>query len=157
MTRNERSDKGEPPCAWKGLGTAIRIRGGRVTPQRLAVARVFYSMQGHPSAMEIAQAVQRAGANVGLATVYRTMALLIDLGFATAAEFGDGVTRYESRRGGHHDHLICLGCGKIIEFTEPSIEELQASVARRLGFRILDHRLEITGLCRECSRMEGQE
>ena len=155
MVRNSSSK--ERRVGPQGIGSAIRKKGGRVTPQRLLVARVFFGMKGHPTAAQILAATRKAGGKVGLATVYRTMALLRELGFARAADFGDGATSFEPvGQSGHHDHLICLGCGKIEEFTEPSIEDLQEKVAERYGFVMLNHRLDILGLCSDCSSRQGE-
>jgi Fur family ferric uptake transcriptional regulator len=90
---------------------------------------------------------------VSLATVYRTMKLLAESGLASARQFGDGQTRYEAAAGrGHHDHLICTGCGAIVEFANARIESLQSLVARRHGFEVENHKLELYGRCGRCRR-----
>ena len=90
---------------------------------------------------------------IGYTTVYRTLKLLTRLGLAEERKFADGETRYEPiARGGHHDHLICLGCGKIIEFEDDAIETLQNRIADRYRFKIFHHRMELYGRCGECGR-----
>ncbi|NOZ01724.1 MAG: transcriptional repressor [Deltaproteobacteria bacterium] len=142
---------------WKRrLTEYIRTTGGHVTAPRLRVAEVFFDMDGHPGIEELHRAVEKRYPGTGGATVYRTMKLLCDSGLACTRDFGDGFARYEALDpAGHHDHLICTACGKIIEFGEEAIEELQEHVSRRHGFQMRDHRLDIYGLCRECAKIEG--
>ena len=97
-------------------------------------------------------------AKVGYATVYRTMKLLTDAGLAALRQFGDGQTRYEvaGSQAPHHDHLICMKCGLILEFENHEIEELQDSVAEKLGgFKIMTHKLELYGLCPKAMGVPG--
>jgi Fur family transcriptional regulator, ferric uptake regulator len=97
--------------------------------------------------------VREQDSKVSMATVYRTMKLLSECGLAHARNFGDGQTRYEAAIGRHHhDHLICTQCGTIIEFENNRIEALQEMVARRHGFRVTSHKMELYGLCRSCQR-----
>lgn len=126
-------------------------RGLRLTDQRRLVAATFFDSEGHHSAEEIYRHVKEVVPGIGSATVYRTLRLLKEAGLATGMSFGDGFARYEppSKRG-HHDHLICRGCGRIVEFENNRIEELQREVARRHGFLVTDHRMELYGLCGAC-------
>jgi Fur family ferric uptake transcriptional regulator len=88
-----------------------------------------------------------------MATVYRTMKLLADCGLAIPRQFGGGQTRYEPAAGrAHHDHLICTACGEIVEFANERIESLQALIARRHGFEVESHKLELYGRCARCRR-----
>jgi len=141
---------------WKRrLTEYIRAAGGHVTAPRMRVAEVFFSIAGHPGIEELATEVHKRHKGIGNATVYRTMRLLCDSGLAVMREFGDGFARYEARNPeAHHDHIICTHCGKIIEFGEDAIEELQENVTRRHGFLMKSHRLEIYGLCGECLKAE---
>jgi Fur family ferric uptake transcriptional regulator len=92
-----------------------------------------------------------------VATVYRTMKLLSESGLAHARNFGDGQTRYEAAVGKHHhDHLICTRCGTIVEFENDRIETMQEAVARKHGFKVTSHKMELYGLCRNCQRELGQ-
>jgi len=124
-------------------------QGLKFTRQRQAIASVFFGTDGHVSVTELLGIVQRTAPSVGYATVYRTMKLLADGGFAHAHRFAEaGELRYEpSVEGDHHDHLICLQCGDIIEYEDEEIERLQEAVAARLGFEIASHRHEIYGRC----------
>jgi Fur family ferric uptake transcriptional regulator len=102
--------------------------------------------------------VRAVDSRVGYATVYRTMKLLADSGVVQEHKFGDGLTRYELvDEQHHHDHLICLECGKITEFEEPLIEELQARVAQRYGFLVKQHKHELYGVCVECQRAAAKK
>lgn len=150
------------PCKnnlmWKDVLTEhIRSNGGRVTPARLQIAEVFFSMDGHPRIEILSAEVKRRFPGIGDATVYRTMKLLCEAKLAEAHHFGEGFSRFEAATfeadeglTGHHDHLICVACGKIIEFEDPGIERLQDRAATRHGFKIASHRLEIFGTCEAC-------
>ncbi len=134
----------------------LRERGLKTTRQRELIARVFLGSEAHLSVEEVYQRVRREFPRIGYATVYRTLKLMAENGWASSRQFGDGMSRFESRaEGSHHDHLICWACGKIVEFASPRIEALQTRVARQQGFRILDHKLELYGYCAGCySRRE---
>ncbi len=130
------------------LDSYMEHAGLRSTGKRRLVIHHFFTAQGHISLNELLQVVKRDDSSIGYATVYRTMRMLVEGGIAEEHKFSDGVTRYEAAQfGSHHDHLICVECGRIQEFEEPLIEELQARVARRLGFRLVDHRHELYGIC----------
>ena len=124
--------------------------GLKSTSQRELIVDVFLHSIDHVSIEELLGAVRLKNARVGYATVYRTMKLLVAAGLAAQRQFGDGQTRYEvtSPETPHHDHLICMQCGLILEFENNEIERLQELVAKRLGgFKIVQHKLEIYGLC----------
>ena len=125
-----------------------------ITRQRCTVLNAFLKCENHVSAEEIYDQVTLIDPKVGLATVYRTPALLTQSGLASELDFGDGQKRYEHKhKHGHHDHMICTECGKIIEFNHPLIEKLQEEVASRNGFAITSHKLDMFGLCNECSQL----
>lgn len=130
----------------------LRRLGLKSTAQRDDIARVFFASNTHISVEELYREVKRVNPRIGYATVYRTMKLLTECGLALERHFRDGEARYESSEGQHHDHLICEGCGKIVEFEEERIEALQAEVARRLGFQITGHKMELYGLCPDCRK-----
>jgi len=135
---------------------ALRARGFKETAQRDDIARVFFSRGGHVSIDELHAEVRKVSPRVGSATVHRTLRLLKDLGFAAERHFDDTQARYERADAeGHHDHLICERCGRIVEFESEGIESLQQSVARTLGFIVNRHRMELYGVCRECR--EGRQ
>ena len=127
-------------------------QGLKVTTQREAIARVFFSLGKHLSLTELLELARQRHASVGYATVYRTMKLMADSGLANEHKFAEGQeARYEPRvEGHHHDHLICVRCTKIIEFEDDEIERRQDDVARRYGFSVTSHRHEIYGVCAEC-------
>ncbi len=123
------------------------------TKQRDAILGVFLQATGHITSEEIYQRVQDEHPSIGYTTVYRTMKLLCDAGLASERHFDDGPTRYEIAHE-HHDHLVCIRCGKIIEFECQMIESTQNEIAARYGFRVLRHRHELYGHCENC-RDEG--
>lgn len=128
-------------------------RGLKSTRQRSLIIDVFFDMHGHLSVEEVWARVRQDDARVSVATVYRTMKLLAESGLAHARNFGDGQTRYEPAVGReHHDHLICTRCGTIIEFENDQIERMQDAVARRHGFKVTSHKMELYGLCKSCQK-----
>ena len=131
----------------------LLTQGLKSTRQRELILDAFLNSGGHLSTEELYLRLRAGHPGIGYATVHRTLKLFADCGIAEPHHFGDGQTRYESSAGAeHHDHLICLVCGAIVEFENPQIEALQESVARQHGFSIARHRLELYGRCRECSR-----
>jgi Fur family ferric uptake transcriptional regulator len=145
-------------AATAALVEAIAARGLKHSRQRTAIAETFFAMGGHVAIDELVARVRQEDPRVSVATVYRTMKLLAECGLAIARHFGDGQTRYEPAiRRHHHDHLICTSCGDIVEFESERIEELQDRVARRHGFEVEHHRLEIYGRCARCRGAAGKE
>jgi Fur family ferric uptake transcriptional regulator len=127
-------------------------RGLRSTEQRKVIVETFFKAPHHVSIEELLAQVRQNDPRVGYATVYRTLKLLTECGVAYERRFGDGLTRYElADEESHHDHLICVDCGKIVEFEEPQIEELQERVAARHGFTVKSHKHEMYGTCAECN------
>jgi len=130
--------------------------GLKSTRQRTLIVDSFLAAKGHLDVDSLLARVRQIDPKISAATVYRTMKLLAELGIAHAQRFGDGHTRYESAVDRHHhDHLICTGCGTIIEFENDRIEALQDSVARRHGFKVTRHKLELYGLCQGCQKSRG--
>ncbi|HHO47669.1 MAG TPA: transcriptional repressor [Desulfobacteraceae bacterium] len=125
----------------------------KYTSQRQIVADVFFTHQEHISAEDLYLRMKRKCPMIGFTTVYRTLNLLVAAGLAAAHQFKGAYTRFEPRRSAdHHDHLICTACGRIIEFTNNRIEQLQQEVAGRHNFAVSDHTLEIFGTCDACRR-----
>jgi len=121
--------------------------------ERLAVLEGFLSAEKHMTAAELAKMLKEKGVSFSGDFVAENLALFSQYGFAQEKEFTDQLPRYEHQHlGKHHDHLICVRCGAILEFFSPKIEALQAGVARRMGFHHLQHRMEIYGLCSNCLR-----
>lgn len=143
----------EPSSPVAALGEYITEQGLKHSRQRDRIAETFFAMGGHVSVDELVARVRRVDPRISVATVYRTMKLLADSGLAVARQFGGGQTRYEPAAGrGHHDHLICTECGEIVEFANERIEALQESIARRHGFQVESHKLELYGRCARCRR-----
>ena len=150
---SERAD-----AAQQVLGAHLAERGLHRSRVRDAVVAAFLAAPGHVSVDELTGQVREREAGIGHATVYRTLRLLAECGLAEAHNFGDGVTRYEAVRGkGHHDHLVCTGCGAIVEFENPEIEALQQEVARSHGFATETHKLELYGRCQGCRSARRKE
>jgi len=135
----------------RSLSQYLEDHNLKQTRQREAVLDVFLDATGHITGEEIYNRVRKQHENIGYTTVYRTMKLLCDAGLAVERNFDDGITRYEIEHE-HHDHLVCLRCGKIIEFECSMIESAQMDIATRYGFRVLRHRHELYGHCRDCER-----
>jgi len=153
---------GTPETNFKSADALSRLagflsgRGLRLTGQRRVIADMFFRSEGHFSAEEIVRLVREANPRIGPATVYRTLKLLREAGLATGMNSGDGLARYESPfRRSHHDHLVCRRCGRIVEFENDQIEDLQQRVAERHGFVVTDHRLELYGICGACRGTAG--
>jgi Fur family transcriptional regulator, ferric uptake regulator len=123
----------------------------KITKQRRIVLKVFLESKNHVSVEELYNIVLKTEPKIGLATVYRTLALLTKSGLALEMDFGDGQKRYESSyRSVHHDHMVCTECGKILEFNHPLIEKYQEEVAEENNFKITSHKLDLFGLCQNC-------
>lgn len=120
--------------------------GLRMTGQRRIIARVIAEAQDHPDVVELHRRATLIDSNISLSTVYRTVKLFEDQGIIERHQFGDGRARYESVPSEHHDHLIDMNTGAVIEFQSDEIEALQAEIARKLGYRLVHHRLELYAL-----------
>lgn len=121
-------------------------KGLRLTEQRRTIAQVIESSDDHPDVEELYRRASAADPRISLATVYRTVKLFQEEGILDKLEFGDGRARYEDATRAHHDHLIDLTTGQVIEFVDPEIEALQQKIAERLGYRLTGHRLELFGV-----------
>ncbi|MEY4255447.1 MAG: hypothetical protein RLZZ141_674 [Pseudomonadota bacterium] len=121
-------------------------KGMRMTDQRRVVARVLSNATDHPDVEELYRRSAAVDPHISIATVYRTVRLFEEAGIIARHEFRDGRARYEEAPQDHHDHLIDMKTGKVIEFMDEEIEALQAAIARRLGYRLIDHRLELYGV-----------
>lgn len=121
-------------------------KGLRMTGQRVVIAQVLEDAQDHPDVEELHKRAAAIDANISIATVYRTVKLFEEAGLLERLEFGDGRARYEDAERDHHDHLIDMQSGEIIEFVDPEIEALQERIAARLGYKLKGHRLELYGV-----------
>lgn len=128
-----------------------RRRGIRWTNQRQTIVEIFADLGEHVTAEELHRRVRMIDTTVSTATVYRTVNLLVELGVAEKGHFGSGSASFEmALNKEHHDHLICLSCGAIVEFHDDRIEDQQQEIARSHGFSLRHHRLELFGICPIC-------
>lgn len=134
----------------------LRRKGLKMTEQRRQIIEAFFGTNGHVSVEELYLKAKEINASIGFSTVYRTLKLLKEAGFARQVDF-DQRAKFEKwlKDKKHHDHLICAECGKIVEFLEPTIERMQDEIAKRFGFVLLSHRMELFGVCRSCRRKKG--
>ena len=130
----------------KSLEQQCVERGMRMTEQRRVIARVLEQAADHPDVEELYRRAVEVDPNISISTVYRTVKLFEDAGIIERHDFRDGRSRYETVPDEHHDHLIDLKSGRVIEFRSAEIEALQERIAREHGFRLVDHRLELYGI-----------
>jgi Fur family ferric uptake transcriptional regulator len=136
--------------------SSIHAEGLKTTKQREEILNVFLNSRGHKNLAQIYTQVAKVNPKIGYTTVYRTLKLLTRFGLAAQRKFADGETQYEPTLGkSHHDHLICLECGRIIEFEDEALERLQKGVAQRYRFKIFNHRMELYGQCADCRSKKG--
>ena len=121
-------------------------KGMRMTEQRRVVARVLSQSQDHPDVEELYRRAHKVDPHISIATVYRTVRLFEEAGIIEKHDFRDGRSRYEEASEEHHDHLIDMKTGQVLEFMDDEIEALQAKIAQRLGYKLVDHRLELYGV-----------
>lgn len=127
----------EQLCADKGL---------RITEQRKVIARVLSDSDDHPDVEQLHERASKIDSGISIATVYRTVRLFEEAGGLDRHDFGDGRSRYEPAPEAHHDHLIDVESGKVVEFVDPELEALQKQIAEKLGYRLVDHRMELYGV-----------
>lgn len=127
----------EQLCADKGL---------RITEQRRVIARVLSESDDHPDVELLHRRASSIDPKISIATVYRTVRLFEEAGILDRHDFGDGRARYEAAPEAHHDHLIDVETGKVVEFVDPELEALQRVIAEKLGYRLVDHRMELYGV-----------
>jgi Fur family ferric uptake transcriptional regulator len=137
----------------KALASYLEDHNLKHTKQREAILDVFLEVKGHITAESLFNRVRELHSSIGFTTVYRTMKLLCDAGLAIERHFDDGVARYEIEHE-HHDHLVCIRCGKIVEFECAMIERAQEEIGERYGFRLLRHRHELYGHCPDCQKRD---
>jgi len=135
------------------LKTFMKQKGFKSTRQRDVIASEFFKCEDHITAEDLYKIISKRHKEIGSTTVYRTLKLLAESGLATARVFADQLIRYEPvSEDEHHDHLICLDCGSIIEFEDPKLERLQEKIASDFGFSIVDHKVEFYGYCKDCKK-----
>ena len=143
MTALKSSPMHSPSAKATGIEARCAATGMRMTEQRRVIARVLAEAEDHPDVEELYRRAAAIDPHISIATVYRTVKLFEDAGIIERHDFREGRARSEQMRDSHHDHLINLRDGKVIEFTSEEIEKLQAEIARKLGFKLVDHRLEL--------------
>lgn len=130
----------------------LRDRGHRVTSERLALFDEIFAQHGHIDAEELLTAMKARSLKISRATVYRNLDLLVECGLARKQRLGRNRYLYEHvHPGQRHDHLVCTGCGRVVEFVSPGIAALQAEICRAHGFSPTQHTLQISGLCNACA------
>ena len=129
-------------------------RGLRITEQRRVIAKVLSDSTDHPDVEKLHERATAMDPGISIATVYRTVRLFEEAGILDRHDFGDGRARYEAAPEAHHDHMIDVESGAVIEFVDPELESLQRQIAERLGFRLVDHRMELFGV--RLDREEGE-
>jgi Fur family transcriptional regulator, ferric uptake regulator len=137
METSRVSDRIEKLCLEKNM---------RMTEQRRVIARVLSTSSDHPDVEELHRRAHAVDPHISIATVYRTVRLFEEAGIIDRLDFRDGRSRYEEHSDDHHDHLIDMKTGKVVEFVDAEIEALQEAIARKLGYRLVDHRLELYGM-----------
>ncbi|RRD70204.1 MULTISPECIES: Fur family transcriptional regulator [unclassified Desulfovibrio] len=132
-------------------------KGLNTTTQRRVIAEAFFNLPGHHSLEEFYQHIFQKDPGIGQTTVYRTLKLLCEAGLAMETHFSDGITRYEIvNPNSHHDHLVCLDCGKIVEVFDPQIEKIQRAIAKKHDFALRGHVHNLYGLCADCRKTESK-
>jgi Fur family ferric uptake transcriptional regulator len=132
-------------------------KGLKMTEQRRIIARVLSDSADHPDVEAVHRRANEIDPRISIATVYRTVRLFEEANILARHDFGDGRARYEEMPSNHHDHLIDLQTGRVIEFKNETIERLQREVAKELGFRLIDHRLELYAVPVDAKRDDGAE
>lgn len=133
----------------------LKRKGLKMTHPREIVLQAFLTHEGHLTTEDILNASRLLDASIGQATVFRTMKLIAEAGLARDACQDDGPRKYEhAYLHSHHDHLQCISCGKVIEFFDSDIERAQEAIFRHYGFTAIDHKMELLGLCAECSAQQ---
>ena len=129
----------------------LRKEGLKITPQRISVLEEIIKDKGHRESEDVYMAIKTRKTHVSRATVYRTLDILVQHGFARKLNLGDGKARYEKKIDSpHHDHMICNNCGKIIEFVNHEIEKIQEEIMKQHHFKLQQHSHQLFGICKEC-------
>jgi Fur family peroxide stress response transcriptional regulator len=140
----------DPQARFEELMKKLRERRYRLTPQRVALLRLLASSEGHPSVAQLYDRLRAQFPTTSLATVYKTLSLLDDMGEVLELGFGDNGKRYDGNKPYPHPHLICIRCRKIVDAEAGLAQNLAQEVAQGSGFRVVSHRLDFYGLCPDC-------
>ena len=151
--KKDASEVGDLDWFWDGLNAYLSRNQLKQTKQRKIVVSHFLNLDSHVDAEDLYESVRSEGFNIGLATIYRTLNLLKDAGLVEQRSFADGRAVFEVLKpGNHHDHIVCIDCGRIVEFENEEIEALQKIEASKFGFVLTSHRLELYGRCEPCRK-----
>jgi Fur family peroxide stress response transcriptional regulator len=145
----------DPEARLQELVEKIRQRGGRLTPQRVAVLRILAESKGHPSVEQIYDRIKADFPTTSLATIYKTVSLLKEMGEVLELGFADGSNRYDGNKPYPHPHLVCTQCGEIHDLEVPALSDILHQISHDVGYEIVGHRLDIYGVCSKC-RGESQ-
>ncbi len=157
MLPEQSSSRGQPRRGQQ-INTAfekLKATGVRITPQRQAILEYLIESMSHPTADEIYKALSDRFPNMSVATVYNNLRVFKDIGIVSELTFGDASSRYDANIDHNHYHVICKSCGKIVDFEYPSLAEVEREAAIHTGFQVEDHRLEIYGICGDCSNKKS--
>ena len=144
----------DPQARLEELVSKLRARGFRLTPQRRAVLAILASEETHPTVEQIYRCVKEEFPMTSLATVYKTVALLKEMGEVLELSLSDEGKQYDCRRPRPHPHLICVDCGRIVDLRLDELEQTPDEVARSTGYRIVNHRFDFFGICPNCQGAE---
>jgi len=144
----------DPKVRFNEMIAKLKAKGCRMTPQRLAVVRILAMSEEHLSAEKIYERVKPGFPSTSLATIYKTVTLLKKMGELMELGFVDDSNRYDGTRPYPHPHLICMKCKKIIDPEIPTLSELPRELAKRTGYRVVNHRLDFFGICPQCQSKE---
>ncbi|BCD68275.1 Fur family transcriptional regulator [Nitratiruptor sp. YY09-18] len=134
------------------LKDIVKKRGLKYSSQREQILRVLFNAKKHLTPEEIYNEVKKENPSIGLATVYRTLAFLEREKFVNSISFGTEGKKYELNRGEHHDHMICIKCGDILEFFNEELESLQEEIAKKFNFKLITHEMNMYGICPKCQK-----
>ncbi|MBC8448721.1 MAG: transcriptional repressor [Chloroflexi bacterium] len=144
----------DPSTRLDELVTRLRARGYRLTPQRMAVLKILASSEGHPSVEQIYQRVKVDFPMTSLATIYKTVTLLKEMGEVLELGFSGDSSRYDGNKPHSHPHLVCIRCKEILDPDTPSVSGLSEKLAQATGYKIVSHRLDFYGICPRCQERE---
>ena len=144
----------DPQARLDELTTGLRERGNRLTPQRMAVLKILAASEGHPSVEQIYERVKTDFPMTSLATIYKTVTLLKEMGEVLELGFSDDSNRYDGNKPYPHPHLICTKCKNIVDPKVVTLSELHQEMAQSTNYRIVSHRLDFFGICPQCQEKE---
>jgi len=147
----------DPQARLDELVEKLKRRSYRLTPQRLAILKILAASEGHPSAESIFNQIQAEFPTTSLATVYKTIAMLKEMGEVLELDFGNHSNRYDGNKPYPHAHLICLECRAVMDADMEVLDTLPQQVAARAGYRLVSHRFDIYGVCPRCQAEKPQE